>query len=288
MPMPYVSDPKWVATQYRDTSNLEARIRLHALYSTNPYGFHRWIFDQFDLPTGCRILELGCGDGTLWRLNMERVAPGWEITLSDRSPGILRAAWRDLSGSPADPSFAVVDAQEIPFPERTFDAVIANHMLYHVPDRPRALSEIHRVLKPGGQLYASTVGQSHLRELDGLECRAQLGHQPRADPIAGSFLLENGEAQLADRFADIRISRYPDALVVTKVQPLVEYILSGTRSSSAIDGVKLAALTDRLERRLALEGAIYITKDSGIFTAIRPDDAPPDQGCAPGEQEAGQ
>jgi len=269
--MPYVSDSTWVASQYHDASNLEARIRLHALFSTNKHGFHRWILDQFDLPPACRILELGCGDGTLWRQNLERVAPGWDITLSDRSPGMLRAAWRGLSGSPVHLSFAVVDAQEIPFSERTFDAVIANHMLYHVPDRPRALSEIHRVLKPGGQLYASTVGQAHLCELDELECRAQLADQPRAHATTRSFLLENGGAQLAEWFAGITVSRYPDSLVVTEVQPLIDYILSGA-GSSTIESSKVTGLTDSLECRLALEGAIHITKDSGMFRALRPDD----------------
>ena len=44
--------------------------------------------------------------------------------------------------------YAVLDLQALPFPEACFDAVIANHMLYHVPDRPRALAEVQRVLKP--------------------------------------------------------------------------------------------------------------------------------------------
>ncbi len=55
--------------------------------------------------------------------------------------------------------FKEIDAQSIPFEDETFDAVIANHMLYHVPDRPKAIAEIKRVLKPGGRLIATTIGK---------------------------------------------------------------------------------------------------------------------------------
>ena len=53
----------------------------------------------------------------------------------------------------------------LPFEADTFDAVVANHMLYHVPDRAQALAEMQRVLKPGGQVYLATNGLAHLREL---------------------------------------------------------------------------------------------------------------------------
>lgn len=68
--------------------------------------------------------------------------------------------------------YAVADAQALPFADATFDAVIANHMLYHIPDLPRALAEIRRVLKPAGRFYASTIGREHMHELDELiwEC----------------------------------------------------------------------------------------------------------------------
>ena len=47
----------------------------------------------------------------------------------------------------------------------SFNAVVANHMLYHVEDRPQALAEIRRVLKPGGKLFAATNSDSHLAKI---------------------------------------------------------------------------------------------------------------------------
>jgi 16S rRNA G1207 methylase RsmC len=57
-----------------NASNLNARIRLHQMFSTNKVGWQRWLFDQFKLPPQGRILELGCGAGTLWLENLENGA----------------------------------------------------------------------------------------------------------------------------------------------------------------------------------------------------------------------
>ena len=62
-------------------------------------------------------------------------------------------------------AYAVADVQALPFADERFEAVIANQVLYHVPDRERAMSEIRRVLRPGGRLYAATLGHNYLHEL---------------------------------------------------------------------------------------------------------------------------
>src|SRR5260370_40035920 len=74
--------------QYKDSSNLRARIQIHKLFSTNKYSFHRWVFDHFNIPRPARILEAGCGPGHLWTQNRDRIPKDWDITLSDFSAGI--------------------------------------------------------------------------------------------------------------------------------------------------------------------------------------------------------
>jgi len=60
--------------QYNNASNLKARMQLHERYSTNHYGWHRWVFDHFiNLSANSKILELGCGSGDLWVKNRERI-----------------------------------------------------------------------------------------------------------------------------------------------------------------------------------------------------------------------
>ena len=118
-----------------------------------------------NLSADARILEIGYGPADLWVQNLDRLPAGWTITLTDFSVGMIEAAQRNLAGAGRPFTFRPMNAQSIPFDTATFDAVIANHMLYHVPDLTKAVAEIHSVLKPGGTLYAATNGKGHLREL---------------------------------------------------------------------------------------------------------------------------
>jgi hypothetical protein len=60
-----IIDAEYLRKEYQNATNLNARIRLHQRFSLNPYGWMRWVLDQLDLPPLCRILELGCGPGSL-------------------------------------------------------------------------------------------------------------------------------------------------------------------------------------------------------------------------------
>ena len=189
--------------QYKDDQNLNARIALHARFSTNTYGWQRWVFDaMMCLPERARILELGCGPGDLWAINRARIPTGWELTLTDASPGMVEAAQRKLADLKPVPTLKVVDAQSIPFDAVTFDAVIANHMLYHVPDRRRTLAEIRRVLRPGGKLFATTVGGGAMTELWALVEAFIPDIHASTQAVASGFTLENGGDQLAEVFSE--------------------------------------------------------------------------------------
>ncbi len=246
-------------SQYRDASNLNARVRLHDLYSTNRQGWMPWLFDHLDFPPHARVLEVGCGPATLWTANANRVPGGLDLTLTDFSEGMLGEARLKTAVSGVAAHFAATDAQALPFPNSCFDVVIANHMLYHVPDRPAALSEIARVLKPEGLFYASTVGVKHLKEMDDMV----EAFQPAARPFMWSFTLENGEGQLAPFFERVKLHLYEDALIVSEAAPLVDYVAS----SQALSPEKLGEFARVAGERIATQGSIYITKASGLFEA---------------------
>ncbi|GIV95507.1 MAG: hypothetical protein KatS3mg057_0164 [Herpetosiphonaceae bacterium] len=253
--------------QYHDSSNLNARIQLHVRFGTNPYGWQRWVFDQFDLGPQVRILELGCGSAWLWAENLDRIPAGWKVTLTDFSPGMVQQARSTVQEKAEHFSFAVVDAQALAFADACIDAVIANHMLYHVPDRQRAFSEIRRVLRPGGRFYAATNGRAHLQELS--ELASRFGYDtPLAREL--SFNLEHGAAELEPWFASVTLRRYEDGLAITETAPLIDYLLS-LSAKGTLSNDRLEQLKSYVERELAQHGAVRVTKDTGLFIATKAD-----------------
>jgi len=252
--------------QYKDSSNLNARIRIHVEFSTNKYGWFRWIFDQYDLPFQARILELGCGPGDLWLENIDRIPEGWEISLSDFSPGMLNQAWEKLADQAYPFTFETIDAQSIPYADNHFDAVIANHFLYHVPDRSKAFAEIRRILRPKGRLYATTIGNDHMKELPELLTRFDPAIEDYLANEDFPFTLENGADQLKAFFSDVQMRRYLDDLKVTDVNIMADYAFSSMRTELVKD--RRDEFVRFLEQEMvANDGVITIKKDSGIFLA---------------------
>jgi SAM-dependent methyltransferase len=243
---------------YVKSDTLSTRIGLHDKYSVNTYGWFNWVFDQYNFPAGAKILELGCGTAIVWRGRAEKLPGDVRIILSDYSPLMVEKARESLGGDPAF-SFRQVDIQDIPYNAGFFDAVIANHMLYHVQDRERALSEIKRVLKPDGRFYATTLGKESLKELAviyrTLEGKARFSY---SEDIP--FALENGPELLGRYFGSVERRDYIDALEVTDADDLIAYIKSSSTIPDSVGGEL---------RKLVLAGfkggVFHITKEQGIF-----------------------
>ena len=265
--MSKISDPEYLRNdQYRDAGKLNARIRLHTGFSTNDYGWFRWVFDHYDVPKNARVLEVGCGPGYLWGENESRIPAGWEINISDFSPGMVAQAQKNLGGLSHPISFIIVDAHAIPMPDDSCEIIIANHCLYHLPDRSRALYEIRRVLKPDGWFYATTIGNNHLKEMSELVTSFEPAAQDVFNNNQNPFTLESGGSQLQEWFSEVLCSRYPDGLQVTEAAPLVDYVFSTVRLG--LDEGQRGAFKAYLQEQMAARGGVFpITKESGIFVA---------------------
>jgi SAM-dependent methyltransferase len=257
-----------LSSQYKTEVNLNARIALHQRYSTNPYPFHRWLYEQIDLAPDARILEVGCGSAAFWQANRDRIPAGWDVTLTDFSPGMLAATKEALGAASHAFHFAEADAQDLTFADAAFDAVIANHMLYHVPDRSRALREIARVLTPEGRLYAATNGPKHLVEIE--EALRESGNDASwwRELSDMPFSLDNGAGQLGAVFGHVEMRRYDDGLDITEVEPLVAYVRS-TSSRPRLEGEAARRFTTVVQREIDARGCFHVSKDTGLFIASK-------------------
>jgi len=252
---------KSLASQYRSASNLSARIRLHSLYSVNRTGWFPWIFDQLGLRSGMDVLELGCGDGALWSQNREKVPDGARITLTDISEGMVRDVQRAVAGEAF--RFQTADAAALPFEAGSFDLVIANHVLFYCEDIPQVLSEVRRVLRPGGRFVCSTYGAAHMAEITQL-VQSFDAHIVLSDGVLyDRFGLENGFSLLKPVFPSVRRELYRDELIVDEPEPLIEYILSCHGNQNSYIPERYREFRAFVQQRT--KKGLHITKAAGLF-----------------------
>ncbi len=267
--MRYDRSPYDVENQYRDASNLNARITLHSRFGTNPVRWARWAFDQMHLQSGQRILEVGAGPGTLWQENLDRVPPGCDITLTDFSAGMVEQARENLRGVYPHFNIRRANAETLPFDDAGYDVVVANHMLYHVPDIPRALGEFRRVLKPGGRLFAATNGRKHMREITELVQRFDAEHPYDVAALNGRFGLENGIEQLTPFFDNVKLHLYKNDLRVTEPEPLVAYVTSMMTLGAVLQGERLEEFRRFVQHEFETNGPMTIQSATGILEGTR-------------------
>ena len=207
------------ASHYATDANLRARQRLwqHLEPSFDLFG---WVIDLAGVGPGSCVLDVGCGNGTY----LQR--------LSDRG---VSATGCDLSFGMLDPTrecaLVNADAQLLPFCQDSFDFVLAAHMLYHVPDRRRAVSEMKRVLKSPGPCVVVTNGSAHiesLRQLVESVVQPSMPGWKMVDWATTTFSLDTGGAILEDVFDTVELVRPPvtSTVVITDADVVADYIAS--------------------------------------------------------------
>jgi ubiquinone/menaquinone biosynthesis C-methylase UbiE len=209
-----------IKDQYKNSRNLESRISIYQ-YAVNPETLPKWLVRKITPGTKLNILELGCGTGSLWT-ELEQSFPGCKIILSDLSDGMLEKS-KSLLGSNKY-EFMNIDYHNIPFTDSEFDIVISNHNLYHAENLDKVISEIHRVLKPGGKLYATTNSDDHLHEV-----RSFINTEEWLWPnslITAAFGTESGHQALSKYFTETNIELYQNELQVTNFDAIKKYLLS--------------------------------------------------------------
>jgi SAM-dependent methyltransferase len=214
---------------YATDEHLAVRYRIHEQYSDPKIDFPKWVMEKMPWRGDEWVLDVGSGPGSYFEL-VETLAPRGRHVAGDLSFGMVKQARSNPHA--AHTPVLTLDVQALPFPGATFDVILANHMLYHVPHLDRALAEIRRVLRPRGCLIASSNSLHTMPEFDTLARRActLLGY-PRQDftsPVR-TFALENGPVILARYFRAIARYDVPSAFHFPEVEPVLEY-LNSTRA----------------------------------------------------------
>jgi SAM-dependent methyltransferase len=260
------TDPRLLATHaYQGDRHLRSRQRL--------YDYQEPAYDVPGLASTLlaghdprRILDIGCGNGAFTH-RLRGDFPDTAVIGLDIAGGMLALV---------DPPTVQADAMHLPFADDSMDAVLAMHMIYHLPDIDRGLAEMHRVLRPGGLLIVSTNGADDKSELDDLWSRAAaevLGvpEGPRRIKLSRRFDLDGAPAVLRSLFTEIVLHDLPGIIDVQGPGPVLNHLRS-YESFAQKAGVPFTATIDRAERlliqHLEEHGTFTIRCSGGVLTGV--------------------
>ena len=226
-------DPDVLRNEYADPSRFAARAALWSR-RTGPKALDV-AFDAVVAFEPRRVLEVGCGPG---EFAARLQAAGMDVVAVDQSEQMVELAQgRDVDAR-------VGDVQDLPFADGAFDVAVANFMLYHVPDRDRALGELARV---SPRLVAATNGYDQLREMWDLVGR-DLGDRREL------FMRETGDRLLRALYDDVRAIDLPATVEMTAAD-MRHYIANS---------VAHGHLAERVPE---FEGTRTVTASTAVFVA---------------------
>jgi 2-polyprenyl-3-methyl-5-hydroxy-6-metoxy-1,4-benzoquinol methylase len=138
---------------------------------------------------GGRLLDLGCGTG---RLTVELAARGYDVYGVDINPDFVEIAQDKVKTRGVSAHFMTSPAERLPFDDKFFDICIANSVLEHVTDWKKTISEVARILKPGGTVFLLTTHALYPlpSEVKHIPCLSYIQHRLRKriiDVIAARF-----------------------------------------------------------------------------------------------------
>ncbi len=195
-------------------------------------GLHRLWKREFIATSGIRpgaaVLDLAGGTGDIARLVARRVGAAGKVYLADINARMVEVGRRRLDnlGLAGHVEYLIVDAERLPFPENRFDAVTIAFGLRNVTDQPKALSEMQRVLRPGGQALILEFSRVH----EGLFSRLYDLHSFRVLPWLGARVAGDAASY---RYLAESIRRHPPQPELAAMLEAAGFVDTGWRNLHA-------------------------------------------------------
>lgn len=266
------NNPQAVRQMYTTDEALRVRHETHDRYSVPPIDFIGWALGCTQWRGDEVVLDVGTGMGR-WYSALHEKLPQTTYYGLDLHPGMLLT-------HPALHSLTVADAQNLPYPDTAFDMVMANHMLFHVPDMEQAVQEFRRVLKPGATLMTTTNSLHNMPELQVLVRRAVTLLVPPGTtniqvplPPSDMFTLESGTRLLSRHFYAVVRYDLPSQLIFPEVDPVLAYLEStrSVREPQLPNGVLwddvMLIVREQVNRLIEHFGELVINKLAGVLIA---------------------
>jgi SAM-dependent methyltransferase len=263
-----INDPAQIRDrQYQNSDKLAARARLHRNYTVAEEGWFEFTAKRLGVAPGAKVLDVGCGPAWFWATIAGTLPERMDLTLLDVSPGMVSEA---MGRAGTLRSWTVrgetADSQSLPFPDASFDTVVAMHMLYHVPDQERAIAEMHRVLRPGGRLVVTTNGLNNMRALYALT--TAFGSAP-TDPAAAHFGFDRATRLIETQFGNAAHEVHPAGMRITSPEDVFLALTSYPPGDGAREE-QLAAFRTAIADAFAKGGGILeVRNESGVFVATK-------------------
>ena len=269
----FATDPTYLAYQYGTSEKLRIRQEAHERYSERPNDFFAWALALLDLRPGLLVADIGCGPGAY---HAQVAATGCTVIGIDASFGMVSDVQRQSAEQQLGVLPVQASAEQLPLADNCVDRLMANHMLYHVPDQAAALAEMRRVLKPGGRVMLATNAADANDLLHHAHSAAAqaLGYLP-TPRMTSRFHL--GHLELVQRFfPDAELHVRDDAFRFPTLDAALRYYASGNVDAiehPPADGSHAALLLPLVEAHLcaqtADDGSLRVPKDAGCFVAIK-------------------
>ncbi len=262
---------------YRETTDdLLTRIDIH-----NKYGgrdIDAWMLDILQLKPGSKILDVGCGAGKQCFSYHTHLNGKADITGGDVSKELLAQAQKENQKRQTDIKFIELNFnQKFNLDDNSFDFLSCCFAIYYAEDIPYTISEMHRVLKPGGRLFTSgpmPTNKQLFYEIIKEATGKPIPPMPGSSRYGSEIL-----SAIKSTFSSVKVEIFENPLTFQSVEPFMDY----TRASLSEDRklwssffqdkadfeIIIHKIHDTAARRLDQTGSLVMTKVVGGFIAVK-------------------